>query len=77
MCHKIYCIAKAQEYILRRIISKKIAIKNIKEKSKKEKSKELDKIIVSEKQNVSNNSESIIDDLNGVEWYEKWREDNL
>ena len=68
---------KAQEYILRRLLSNKINLMNKSDVHEKEKFK----VNVEEMQNESEDTitsfEEHEENVKGVQWYEKWRRDNL
>ena len=63
---------KAQEYILRRLNANKMD--NVFDRKKTLK---IEKDLNIPNQNVIDNNEDVLDELKGIEWYEKWREDNL
>jgi len=68
---------KAQEYILRRLLSDKIDVTNKRDAHAKERFK----VNVDEMQYASEDTNTSFEkhekDVKGVQWYEKWRRDNL
>ncbi len=68
---------KAQEYILRRLLSDKIDLMNKRDAHDKEKFKVNVEEMQHESEDTNTSFEEHEEDIKGVQWYEKWRRDNL
>jgi len=74
---KVIATLKAQEYILRRLLAAKLkVIEEIDEHDKNEFQVEVEEMKDTATENNFQNEENI-KEIEGVEWYEKWRRENL
>ena len=74
---KVIATLKAQEYILRRLLAAKLkVIEEIDENDKNEFQIEVEEMKDTATENNFQNEENI-KEIEGVEWYEKWRRENL
>ena len=68
---------KAQEYILRRLLSDKIDLMNKREAHDKENFKVNVEEMQSDSEDINTSFEEHEENVKGVQWYERWRRDNL
>ena len=68
---------KAQEYILRRLLSNKIDLMNKRDAHDKEEFKVNVEEMQYESEDTNTSFEEHEGDIKGVQWYERWRKDNL
>ena len=68
---------KAQEYILRRLLSNKIDLMNKRDAHDKEKFKVNVEEMQTDSEDTNTSFEEHEEDIKGVQWYERWRRDNL
>ena len=74
---KVIATLKAQEYILRRLLATKLkVIEEIDEHDKNEFQVKVEEMKDTATENNFQNEENI-KEIEGVEWYEKWRRENL